>query len=195
MPVEVLAGAVVAHGGSGVCVSGGDLDVTQVRLGIDAGLPTVAGEIRGDCPHQRIGRSIEEDREQDGLKTGHTGCCAHTDRNARGSIFELAAANPDVWKGSPRRILTSFGVDLPGAIWAQGERFDWSAAVGVEEGDGGLDAPVDAWVGGQVEAAEDGGDVGFDGSFRDSDAVGDGLVGVAFGDQGQHAAPRTRRPS
>lgn len=47
-------------------------EATQVRLGVDAALPTIAGEVGGDCPHQRIGRSIEEDREQDGLKTGHT---------------------------------------------------------------------------------------------------------------------------
>lgn len=79
-------------------------------------------------------------------------------------------------------------MDVSPALWAYGERFDRSAAVGVEEGNGSLDAPVDAWVRGQVEAAEDGGDVGFDGSFRDGDAVGDGLVGVAFGEQGQHAA-------
>ena len=35
MPVEVLAGAVVAHGGSGVCVSGGDLHVTQVDSSVE----------------------------------------------------------------------------------------------------------------------------------------------------------------
>lgn len=35
MPVEVLAGAVVAHRGAGVGVPGGDLDVAEVDAGIE----------------------------------------------------------------------------------------------------------------------------------------------------------------
>ena len=34
MPVEVLAGPVVAHVGAGIGVPGGDLDITQVNPGI-----------------------------------------------------------------------------------------------------------------------------------------------------------------
>jgi hypothetical protein len=35
VPVEVLAGPVVAHGGAGVGVPGGDLDIAQVNSGIE----------------------------------------------------------------------------------------------------------------------------------------------------------------
>ena len=35
--VEVLAGSVVAHGGAGVGVAGGDLDITQINSGIQHG--------------------------------------------------------------------------------------------------------------------------------------------------------------
>ena len=37
VPVEVLAGAVVAHGGAGVGAPGGDLDIPQVNPGIEHG--------------------------------------------------------------------------------------------------------------------------------------------------------------
>jgi hypothetical protein len=37
VPVEVLAGAVVAHGGAWVGVPGGDLDVAQVDAGVETG--------------------------------------------------------------------------------------------------------------------------------------------------------------
>ena len=37
MPVEVLAGSVVAHRGSWVGVAGGDLDVAEVDAGVEHG--------------------------------------------------------------------------------------------------------------------------------------------------------------
>lgn len=48
----------------------------QIRLGMDTGLATVTGQVSGDCPHQRIRRSIEENREQHRDKSGHDRCCA-----------------------------------------------------------------------------------------------------------------------
>ncbi len=52
MPVEVLAGMAVAHGGAGVSVAGGDLYVAQVESGVqhrsDEGVPEhVRGCMRG----------------------------------------------------------------------------------------------------------------------------------------------------
>ena len=37
MPVEVLAGPVIARGGAGIGVPGGDLDIAQVNPGIETG--------------------------------------------------------------------------------------------------------------------------------------------------------------
>ena len=57
MPVEVLAGAVVAHGGSGVCVSGGDLDVTVYQSAKGQGegaLDTVLKIAKGDSFEHKV---------------------------------------------------------------------------------------------------------------------------------------------
>jgi hypothetical protein len=37
VPVEVLAGTVVAHGGAGIGMPGGDLGIAQVHAGIETG--------------------------------------------------------------------------------------------------------------------------------------------------------------
>ena len=58
MAVEVLARTVVAHGGAGVGVAGGDLDVTQVDASIEHGGHERVSQhvrVRRRHPHPTLG--------------------------------------------------------------------------------------------------------------------------------------------
>ena len=56
MAVEVVAGSVVAHGGSGVGVAGGDLDVAEVDAGVEhCGDVGVAEHVRMQRRHPHPG--------------------------------------------------------------------------------------------------------------------------------------------
>ena len=65
-----------------------------------------------------------------------------------------------------------------------------AAAAGPEEGEHGVDAPVLAGVGGEVELAEDAADVRFDGLAGDEELLGDAAVGLAL--RRSARAPRAR---
>ena len=47
-------------------------EATQVRLGVDACLPTVAGEVGDDCPHQAWSVKCTSSLGREGHNEGHT---------------------------------------------------------------------------------------------------------------------------
>ena len=66
MAVELVAGSVIAHRGSGVGVAGGDLDVAEVDAGIEhGGDGGVAEHVRMDRRHPHTG-GLSEDAKPTG---------------------------------------------------------------------------------------------------------------------------------
>ena len=69
MSVEVLAGSVVAHGGAGVGVAGGDLDVAEVDAGVEHGGDVGVAEHVGVHPRASSRRRSSARRGGGGWRT------------------------------------------------------------------------------------------------------------------------------
>ena len=97
MAVEVVAGSVVAHGGAGIGVAGGDLHVAEVDAGVEHGRDVgVAEHVRVQWRHPHPGRRSQGAQPSGGGMSVHPDAAGvQQDRTASAVADRLVEGSAD----------------------------------------------------------------------------------------------------